>query len=102
MKKKKNWTAEERLRIVIEALKDETTIESICKKFKVAPSQVHAWKKYFTENGAEIFDNKKSIEEIKKIKMECRQLYEKIGELTVERDFLKKNYQAVQWKNDAT
>ncbi len=62
MKKKKNWTAEQKLQIVLYAVKGEATVEAICKKFGVAPSQVHAWKKHFLENGADIFGNKKSVE----------------------------------------
>ena len=65
----------------------------ICQDFEVAPSLVHKWKwkKEFLESGADLFAEKrgpkaKANEQTKKI----QQLHEKVGELTLERDFLKK------------
>lgn len=42
---RKKWSASEKFRIALIAYKSEETIEEICRRYKVAASQVHAWKK---------------------------------------------------------
>lgn len=100
MRKKKVWTSQQKLQVVMAILKGDDTIEAICKRFSVAPSQAYAWKKHFLENGSVIFNEKKEVDKTKDLKNELSRLYEKIGQLTVERDFLKKNYDKLPWKDD--
>jgi len=91
MSKQRKWSAAAKFEI---ALKGETPINDICTRYQVAPSQVHAWKKIFLEQGEEIFKKQpeKAISK-KAAELEKKQtkLYETIGELTVERDFLNKS-----------
>ena len=91
MSKRKKWSSAAKFEIVLSVLKGEKTLNEICRHYEVAPSQVHAWKKEFIEYGAELFEGKKKVisEQVLNEKKE-RVLYEKIGQLTVERDFLKK------------
>lgn len=99
MSKKKKWSSEAKFKIALEAIKGEITLNELCKKYEVAPSQVHAWKKQLLEHGSELF--KKSEKESKiKAAQEAEQkiLYGKIGELTVERDFLKECWSKLQGK----
>lgn len=49
MAKNKTWTAAAKFEIALLAAKGEVTINEICKKYTVAPSQVHAWKKQLLE-----------------------------------------------------
>lgn len=54
MSQKKTWSAKAKLKIALEALRGDMTITEICQQHKVAPSQVHAWKKLLrdiTESG---------------------------------------------------
>ena len=83
-------------------LKGQTTLNEICKRYEVAPSQVHAWKKQFLEQGANLFlkSDKSVIETTAKAEQERSKLYETIGQLTVERDFLKKVWGKFQGNND--
>ena len=89
----KKWSSMQKLEIVLVAIKGDMTMNDICQYYQVAPSRVHAWKKQLLESGATIFENKseskKKKSEAQKAQVE-HQLYEKIGQLTVERDFLKK------------
>ena len=95
MSEKKKWTASAKLEIAILALKGEMTISDICAHYQVAPSQVHMWKQLILKEGVQIFDKstkynkKKAANEAERLQS---QLYEKIGQLTIERDFLKKNW----------
>ncbi len=101
MAQKKKWSATIKFEIAVLAVKGETTLNELCKRYQVAPSQVHAWKKELLEQGAELFGkgekSKRIISDQEDVK---KQLYEKIGQLTMERDFLKKSWERFQGSND--
>jgi transposase len=93
MGKLKKWSAEKKFEIALQAVKNETTLNELCKRYEVCASQVHAWKKQLLESGSAVFSRAdKSASMSHEHEQEQRVLYEKIGELTVERDFLKKAY----------
>ena len=102
MAQKKKWSATAKFEIVILALKGEMTINDICKRYEVAPQQVHLWKKHFLEQGASVFTKNDKGSKAAEEELERKQskLYEKIGQLTVERDFLKKSWNKFQENND--
>ena len=93
MGKHRKWSASQKFEIALMALKNETTLNEICKKYEVAPSQVHEWKKQLQEQGANLFvrDDKAQRAIAADGEKEKTRLYAKIGELTIERDFLKKS-----------
>jgi len=95
---KKQWSAAMKFEIALLAIKGEATLSEICKRYQVAPSQIHNWRKQLLEQGSQLFAraNKAGVDkaiEAKAVENERTQsqLYEKIGQLTVERDFLKKS-----------
>jgi transposase len=100
--KKKKWSPVAKFEIVLLVLKGETTLNEICRRYEVAPGQVHLWKKQFLEQGSSVFakNNKgpKAVEE--ELERKQSKLYEKIGQLTVERDFLKKSWNKFQESSD--
>lgn len=94
MAKKKTWSAALKFEIAMLAIKGETTLNDIYKRYQVAPSLVHRWKTQLLEQGAQLFDKSDKTAETVIADNERAQgkLYEKIGQLTVERDFLKKSW----------
>lgn len=99
MIKKKKWSSEAKFKIALEAIKGEVTLTELCKKYEVSPSQVHLWKKQLIEQGSKLFDNSNKEAKAAAVQVaEQKTLYEKIGELTVERDFLKECWRKLQVK----
>jgi transposase len=101
MGKQKKWSAAEKFAIALLALKGETPLNEICKRYEVAPSQLHAWKKQLLQQGAEVFGKaEKASAVIADHERLQRQLYEKVGQLTIERDFLKKSWSKLHRPGD--
>jgi transposase len=102
MSQKKQWSASAKFEIALLALKGETTLSEICQRYRVAPSLVHSWKKQLLEQGSKVFAKNDKVAETATRELEEKQskLYEKIGQLTVERDFLKKVWSKFQGSND--
>ena len=88
-KKIKQYSAEEKARMAVEMLKGELTVAQISSKYGVHASQLHRWKQEAIEGVISRFKNKVKQKEDSQEEL-IKSLYEQIGQLTVERDWLKK------------
>ena len=74
-------------RVALEAIKGDETIAKLAIRFEVHPSQIRKWKNSLAEGATGIFggdQNQKKKDDASLI----AQLYQQIGQLKVERDFL--------------
>jgi transposase-like protein len=87
-KNRTRYTGEFKKKVAIEALKEQKTISEIAGMFQIHPNQVSKWKTQLLEGAVEIFeDGRKKKKEDKPSEAE---LYQQIGQLQVELDWLKK------------
>ena len=88
-KKRPQHSPELKVRVGLEALKGIEPIHAIAAKYQVHPVQVTQWKKEMLERLPEVFARKAPASVAENEEREAR-LYQKIGQLEVELDWLKK------------
>jgi len=74
----------------LEALREDATVPELAKRHGVHPNQIYGWKKLVVDNVSSLFARGASAvgDGEQERERETAKLYSKIGELTVERDFL--------------
>ena len=85
----KTYPARFKLKVALEANKNERTANQIASKYEISKSLVSNWKKILLENGTNIFQSR---EKKSKDKEEVEFLQQQIGKLTVELEWLKKKF----------
>ncbi len=88
-KNRKVYKPEFKAKVALEAVRGKLTINQIAKQFEVHPNQISNWKKQFLESLPQIFDHSKQPREFENEEL-TNQLYQQIGQLKVELDWLKK------------
>jgi len=89
MTKRRRFTADFKARVALDALRGDKTIQEIATKHKVHPNQVSTWKRQAVDGLGEVFSNG-TDRAGQDHEAEVHDLHAKIGQLTVERDFLAK------------
>ena len=87
--KRKNYTPAEKAKIALEAIKGELTLAQISSKYGVHGTQINQWKKQALALFPDIFSDK-TKRVVTEQETQLAELYEQIGRLKVENDFLKK------------
>lgn len=87
---RRKFGAEFKAKVVLEALKERSTIEELARKYELHPTQINTWKKEAVANMAAVFSAGKADDGADHEK-QTEKLYAQIGQLKVENDFLKKN-----------
>jgi transposase len=88
------WTAEDRIRIVMESLTTNITVAELCRKYNVKPNVFYTWKQRFMEGGKLALAGSRHDNVSKDLAAENERLKKLIGELTIANDAFKKTLEA--------
>ena len=88
-KTRKRYSSEFKAKVALEALKEQKTLSELSQQFQLHPNQISQWKKQLLDNVEQLFLNNSAKSQRKHDQLEA-QLYQQIGQLTVELDWLKK------------
>lgn len=85
--KAKQYSAQEKAKVAMEAIKGELTLAQISSRYGVHATQINRWKKEAVEAMVVGFQSKPRAQDTSQSSL-VDQLYQQIGQLTVERDWL--------------
>jgi transposase-like protein len=88
-KKRKSHTATFKAQVALAAVKGDKTVSELASLHGVHPTMIHAWKKQLLDNAEEIFQSGVKTSSVEHEALQA-QLYEQIGRLQTELDWLKK------------
>jgi transposase-like protein len=91
---KRKFTAEFKAALVLEALREERQVGEIASEHGISPNLLRNWKKEFEDNAARVFNEsereRKADAKVKSLEAKQEALYNAVGQVTFERDWLKK------------
>jgi len=91
MSKRRRFSAEFKARVALDALSGELTLSELASKYKIHPNQVSTWKRQAKDQIVDGFSSKAKSRQINS-EDELKDLHAKIGQLTIENDFLQKAF----------
>lgn len=89
--KRKRYSAEFKAKVALEAIKGEQTIAELGSRYGLHPNMITTWKRQAIKNMADSFSGKTERDRAAE-DARINELHAKIGQLTVERDFLAKAF----------
>ncbi len=94
-KTRRRFSAEDKIRIVLEGLRGEYSIAELCRRESIAQSQYYSWSKEFLEAGKKRLsgDTERQADggQVTNLRREAQDLKEVVAELTLENRLLKKS-----------
>jgi len=87
--KRKSHTATFKAQVALAALKGDRTVNELASQFAVHPTLIHSWKKQLLAGAEEVFANGGKVAAVDAELVQA-QLYEQIGRLKMEVEWLKK------------
>ena len=87
--KRRNHSAQFKAKVALAAVKGDKTIAELASEFDVHPNQIAQWKKQLLQSVQDIFSRSRQRDKLKQDEL-TEYLYQQIGQLKVELDWLKK------------
>lgn len=88
----REYTPEFKAKVALEALKERKSQRELAEEFEVHSARVCEWRKELLEKAKEVFSTKEKGEDEKE---KISKLYQQIGELSFELEWLKKKFQGL-------
>ena len=88
--KRRNHSSAFKAKVALSAIKGDKTMSELSEIYTLNPVQIQKWKKQLLEGSADVFGASKRKE--KNHEIAVKDLHAKIGQLTMERDFLAKAF----------
>ena len=91
-RKRRSWTAGEKLRIVLAGMQGDVEVSELCRQEGVNPTMYYGWKKKLLSSATKIFDDKSKKEKTQQERSakELSRMKDVIAEITAENLELKK------------
>ena len=86
---RRQQSAEFKAKVALEAIRGERTIKELAAQYGVHPVQITQWKKVILEEGPTLFSSRRGVKPKEEEALQAA-LYQQIGQLKVELDWLKK------------
>ena len=95
---RRKFSSSFKAKVAIEALREQQTLSELSVKYELHPNQITDWKKQLLSGSEQIFSSGKPLQDKAKQKNEKDELHKKIGQLTIEVDWLKKKSEHLNFK----
>ena len=90
VRKRKPRGSDFKAKVALAALREQKTVGELANQFEVHATQIHQWKKLLQERAADVFETGRKGASEKESAAESKELYEQIGRLKMELEWLKK------------
>lgn len=95
-RKRRNHSSAFKAKVAIAAVKGDRTLAELAEQFDVHPNQIQDWRKRLLDNADTVFGKGQQREETDE---RVKDLHAKIGQLTMERDFLEQGLERIHGPN---
>lgn len=89
-KQRKSWSVEQKLAVVLSALREECSTAELSRRHGVNENQIYRWKAQFLDGGRQALNGAKARSADQQLQAENEQLKKLLGEKALEVDVLKK------------
>lgn len=102
-RKRRKWTAKEKLRIVLTCLQPGVEVSEVCRREGINPTMFYNWKKRLMASAGQVFEEKPKKRDLERerAEREMSRLKDVIAEITAENLELKKRFRARGSREDA-
>ena len=91
MAKRRNFSADFKAKVALAAMRGDGTMAELAARYKIHPNMITKWKRQAGDGLVGIFSGKQASTDSSH-EAEVKELHAKIGELTIEKDFLSKAF----------